>query len=173
MPGNTCRVMGSRTEIDRLVARLLSRTKKAYGDDLVSFVLFGSVARGVPRPDSDIDILIVADNFPSGRMNRVAEFEEEVEKPVEKDVANLRKKGIYTFLSPIFKTREEVLHGSPLFLDMIESSKILFDRDEFFKDYLKGLRKRMKELGSRKVKRGNAWYWILKPDYKEGDIIEL
>jgi len=31
-------------------------------------------------------------------MNRVAEFEEEVEKPVEKDVANLRKKGIYTFL---------------------------------------------------------------------------
>jgi len=31
----------------------------------------------------------------------------------------------------------------------------------------------MKELGSRKVKRGNAWYWILKPDYKEGDIIEL
>jgi hypothetical protein len=61
-----------------------------------------------------------------------------------------------------------VLRGSPPFLDMIDSSEVLYDRDNFFGDYLKGLARKMKKLGSIRVKRGNAWYWILKPDYKQG-----
>jgi hypothetical protein len=35
------------------------------------------------------------------------------------------------------------------------------------------LRAKLKKLGRRKIKRGNAWYWVLKPDYKPGDVIEL
>ncbi len=54
--------MGYRTDMDRLTDRVLSFTRKAYGGNLVSLVLFGSVARGGSRPDSDIDLLIVAEN---------------------------------------------------------------------------------------------------------------
>lgn len=167
------KLMGYITDLDKLTGRVFFLAKNAYGDNLVSFVLFGSVARGVPRPDSDIDLLIVAKEFASGRIRRVAEFDEKIEKAVGKYLVDLRGKGVNTTFSPIFKTREEVLRGSPLFLDMIDSSKILFDRDNFFRNYLEGLKKKMKKLGSRRVKRGNAWYWILKPDYKQGDVIEL
>ena len=165
--------LGYTADMDKLIKRVFLFTKNAYGDNLVSLVLFGSVARGVSRHDSDIDLLIVAEKLPSGRMKRVSEFGEKIENPMEKYLADLRGKGIHTALSPVFKTREEVLSGSPLFLDMIDSSKVLFDRNGFFRNYLEGLKMKLKKLGSRKVVRGTAWYWILKPDYRHGDIIEL
>ena len=56
---------------------------------------------------------------------------------------------------------------------MVEDAKILFDRDVFFGVVLERLRKRLKELGARRIWRGNVWYWDLKPDYKPGDVIEL
>ena len=41
---------------------LVRRLGSAYPDRILSVVLFGSVARGVSKPESDIDILIIASN---------------------------------------------------------------------------------------------------------------
>lgn len=152
---------------------LLKRTKMHYGKRLISFVVFGSVARGMPRPDSDVDILVIAENLPRGRLKRAFEFQKAVEYPLEKHIKNLHKRGINITISPLFKLKEEVERGSPLFFDMLYHVKILFDKGKFFAHYLDSLRYRLDELGARRVQRGNAWYWILKPDYKFGDIIEL
>jgi len=38
---------------------------------------------------------------------------------------------------------------------------IVYDRDEFFKKVLDRLRAELKRLGSRRIKTGNRWYWIL------------
>jgi hypothetical protein len=72
----------------------------------------------------------------SGRMKRVAE--EKIENNLETDLAGLRKRGVHTALSPALETREEVLRGSPLFLDMTDSAKIIFDRRGFFGKFSKG-----------------------------------
>ena len=55
---------------------------KVYGDRLISLAVFGSVGRGTPRTNSDVDILVVADNLPPGRIKRVLEFEK-VDESIE------------------------------------------------------------------------------------------
>jgi len=124
------------------------------------------------REDSDVDLLIVAQNLPRGRMARVREFEQ-VEQALESFLLEMRKQGIETYLSPLFKTKEEALAGSPIFLDMVEDARILYDRDSFFASRLRELKQRLEILGARRIRRGSAWYWDLKPDYKPGDVIEL
>ena len=151
---------------------LLSEVRSFYQDRLVTLAVFGSTARGTYRFDSDLDILIIADDLPRGRMKRVAQFMR-VEEKIEPFLSSLREDGINTYISPIFKTPQEVEMGSPLFLDMVEDARILFDRDGFFSKILEQLRQKLKKLGARRVWQGNAWYWILKPDYKPGDVIEL
>lgn len=143
-----------------------------YGDRLITLAVFGSVGRDTFRPDSDIDLLIIAENLPRGRIPRVEEFLE-VEKRLEPLLADLRKKGIDTYLSPIIKQRDEVLKGSLLFLDMIEDAKILYDKDDFFKNYLNSLREKLQKMGAKKIYRGGSWYWVLKENYKYGDVIEI
>lgn len=152
--------------------KLLAEVKSFYGDRLVSFVVFGSVARETYRFDSDIDVLIIAEGLPNGRMKRVAQFLT-IEDRIEPFLKSLQKEGINTCISTVFKTPEEAEMGSPLFLDMVEDASILFDRDGFFSKRLVRLRNRLRELGSKRVWRGNAWYWVLKPDYKPGEVIEL
>jgi len=88
-------------------------------------------------------------------------------------ITALHEKGIHTSLSPVIKSPEEALKGSPLFLDMVEDAKILFDPEGFFAGVLARLRNRLQDLGSRRVRLGNAWYWVLKPDIKAGEVFEL
>jgi predicted nucleotidyltransferase len=154
---------------------LLSVTEacaKQYGESLVSVAVFGSVGRQTPRPDSDIDLMIVAGGLPSGRMKRMAQFEA-VEQALQPVVERLRAAGLTAEFSPVIKTPEEVLRGSPLLLDMTIDAKLLFDRGDFLRSALDRLRRRLQELGARRIFRGNAWFWDLKPDFKPGDVIDL
>ena len=152
--------------------RLLSEIKQFYADRLISVALFGSVARETQGFDSDIDVLIIAKGLPRGRIRRIREFES-VENKVEPFLKSLKKERINTYISAIIKSPEEAEKGSPLFLDMVEDLKILFDRDNFFLGLIAGLRERLKALGAKRVWKGSAWYWILKPDIKAGEVFEL
>jgi predicted nucleotidyltransferase len=157
---------------DDLVFALTVAVRIAYGDRLVSLVVFGSVGRGSARPDSDLDFLVVADGLPDGRSARVAEFER-VEGQLTDTLEGARAKGVTTALSPLFKTPAEADRGSPLFLDLVEDARICFDRGDFFAHLLARLRARLAALGARRVWRGARWYWDLKPDFKPGDVVEL
>ncbi|RJQ07210.1 MAG: nucleotidyltransferase domain-containing protein [Bacillota bacterium] len=70
---------------------------------MVAAAVFGSVARRTPGPDSDVDLLVVAEPLPDGRIPRVAEF-----RPVEDELASrlstMKEQGIRTRLSPVFRT---------------------------------------------------------------------
>lgn len=151
---------------------LLMEVRRHYGDRLVSLVIYGSVGRGTMRPDSDIDLLIIANDLPAGRIPRVNDFAV-VEQRLAPLFERLRREGVSTETSPVFKTPEEAARLSPLFLDMVDDAVMLHDRGGFFSGVLDRLRSRLATLGSRRIWRGNAWYWDLKPDYKPGEIFEL
>jgi hypothetical protein len=57
---------------------------------------------------------------------------------------------------------------------MVNDAKILYDKNDFFAERLKQIRKRIEELGSQKVTlEDGSWYWDLKPDLKIGDSFTL
>lgn len=157
---------------ESVLKALLDACLTHYGERLLSVAVFGSVARGTPRRDSDVDLLIVADPLPRGRLARMDEF-----AVVEKSLAGLleqgRRDGFFIELSPVFKTPAELEVGSLLLLDMTDQARILFDRDGILRARLDRLAEKLRRWGSRRVRRGGGYYWLLKPDLKPGERLEL
>ncbi|QXJ35330.1 nucleotidyltransferase domain-containing protein [Saccharolobus shibatae] len=155
-----------------LLNNMIKIMKEEFKDDLISVVLYGSVARGDNRNDSDVDILIVMDNLPRDSMlKRIRLFETKVEDKLNLD--EYWNKGYYVSLSPILKTPEEAGKISPLYIDMVYDAVILYDKDEFFTKILQKLKERLTELGAERVRMGKKWYWILKKDSRFGETVEL
>ena len=135
---------------------------------LVSLVLFGSVARGHARADSDIDLLVVAEGFPRRLADR--------RKPLLESWSRARERAALPAIewNLVTKSPEEALHHSPLYLDIVEDGILVFDRNGFFAAILDAMRVRMRDLGSRRVYLPNGgWYWDLKPDFRAGDVVEI
>lgn len=155
-----------------LLKNLMELLCASLRDNLISVVVYGSVARGSAHKDSDIDILIVAENLPKSRMKRQGMFLK-IEKPLEPVMNELWNRGFYVDFSPLILSREEASKIRPIYLDMVEDAVILYDRGGFFRGVLERLKRRLKELGARREWIGNKWYWILKPDIKFGEVVEI
>jgi predicted nucleotidyltransferase len=161
-----------KTSLEKAIDALIEACLRCYGERLVSVVLFGSVGRGTSNPQSDIDLLIVAEQLPKGRMQRVQEFGciEQALQPLLSELSSIE---CHVELSPVFKSPEELMQGTPLMLDMVEDARILYDPEGFFEKALARLTNRLKELRAKRVWRGNAWWWDLKPDYRSGEVFEI
>jgi hypothetical protein len=150
--------------LNKFKQKLLARFK----DDLISLVLFGSVARGKARKESDIDVLIILKDAPDSyydRLKPVIDIELEMRNDVE---------GMQPVFSSIILSQDEAKQNRNIFLDMIDDSIILYDTNDFFKNRLSELKNRLVQLGSKKVILDDStWYWNLKPDIEAGEIIEL
>ena len=53
-----------------VLAPLVESLRNGLGDNLLALVLFGSRARGDARPDSDWDLLLIAENLPDSPWHR-------------------------------------------------------------------------------------------------------
>ncbi|ADY00717.1 DNA polymerase, beta domain protein region [Vulcanisaeta moutnovskia 768-28] len=156
-----------------VIQNLLNSLIKLYDDKLVSLVVYGSVARGNPRIDSDIDMLVIFEELPKPISDRIKMFER-AEDEIQPLLDELMNKGYAITLSPLIKTREEAGRFSPLYLDMTEDAVIVYDKDGFFEGVLTRIINRLRELGATRVWISDrAWYWVLKKDYKFGEVIEI
>ena len=154
-----------------LIRRFMEILLDRFGADLTSVVLYGSTARGTPRPDSDVDLLLVIRNIPGSQLERSKQL-----SPLC-DSANRAFEDQYgkfpPYLSLIEKSDEEAVHHSLLYLDMLEDGKILFDLDGFIAGVFPEMRAKLSVLGAHRVWIGDKWYWDLKPDYRFGDVFEM
>ena len=157
---------------DSLLRALAVASQELYGERLVALAVFGSVGRGTMKPDSDIDVLLVVDRLPDGRIPRIEEF-----APVELALASLidaaRAGGVDTRVSAVLRTPAEVRAGSPLMFDMTEDARILHDPQGVLAGALADLKGRLARLGARRIWRDGWWYWDLKPDYRSGEVFEV
>jgi uncharacterized protein len=155
-----------------IVQALPAACRAVYGDRLKSVAIYGSVARGTMRPDSDIDVLIVADALAPSRAARMDEFEQ-IDRILAAKVEAARAAGVQTIVIPTIKTPDELRAGSLLYLDMTDQARILHDPERVLRSYLENLSRKLRAMGARRVPFGGSYYWELKPDFRWGDRIKI
>jgi len=148
------------------VFQVLSRSLR-----LTSLAVYGSVARGTAGENSDIDLLIVSNDF-SGSIGRRMETLCRLEEKLGDELAWLRRHGVYTGFSFYPLTEEEASRRPLLFLDMTEDAVILYDKDRFLERVLTEFKAELLRLGAKRVFVDKEnWYWDLKPGYRFGEKI--
>jgi predicted nucleotidyltransferase len=147
-----------------LIDDFIDLVKGSFGDNIASAVLYGSVAKGRARKESDIDVCLVFKSLPQSRHKRTLLIHPLIKKLREKkSYTELFNEGYIPEPSPILYTIEEIQDTKPIFLDMVEDGIVLFD-DGTVTNKLEELKKKMEILGSKKVALDNGdYYWILKP----------
>lgn len=139
---------------------------------LTSLAVYGSVARGTAKENSDIDLLIVSNDF-SGSIGRRIDVLYRLEKNLE-ELAWLRRNGVYTGFSFYPLTEEEASRKPLLFIDMTEDAVIIYDRNRFLERVLTEFKAELLKLGAKRVFMDKEnWYWDLKPDYRFGEEIAV
>lgn len=157
------RDMGLRQAFADLLQMLADAARAHYGDNLVALAVFGSVARGTPGPESDVDVLVVCRDLPPGHTRRIEDFLR-LEDRIAGHLDALARRGIHTTLSPLIKTPAEVEAGSPVLLDMTRHAVVLYDPEGFLRNVLWRLERDLATRGARRVEQGSRWYWDLRPD---------
>jgi predicted nucleotidyltransferase len=159
-------------DVNRKLSKLASDYSNALvqclGEDLISVVLYGSVARQEASHTSDIDLLIIVQGLPKGQFARKQSLTKADEK-IYPAIQSLWSDGIDTSFTRILKTPEEASHIVPLYLDMVEDAVLLLDRKSFFKGILSQVRDSLTRLGARRISSGRIRYWDLKPDLESGE----
>ena len=157
-----------------LVHEFLRLLLEEFGDRVRSLLVFGSVARGTARVDSDVDVCVVIRELPVSRYRRhqlVGPVLERLRQSAPYE--DLIRRGYTPDVAAILYTPEEIQETKPLFLDLVEDGILLHD-DGTMRTKLDQLRARMKTLGSRKIAlEDGTYYWLLKPGLRFGEVVEL
>lgn len=157
---------------DEVLRTTLLLLQKYFGKDILSFAVFGSVARGEASPLSDIDLLIIHQKCNKDMMAMFTKLVLELRKTQE--YKRLQAKGFYPEPYPLFIDEEKLKKRPWILLDILDHGVILFDEKDILKKELNNLSKHLKQLGSKKiVLPDGSWYWDLKPDWKLGEVVEL
>jgi hypothetical protein len=154
-----------------LAHRVVAEYRAALGDDLVAIALFGSVARGQARPDSDLDLYVVT-RRPTLADPRLRAMWPRIDASPE--YRALLAEGYRPAPSAVPHTVDE-LHRHPwILLDIAHHGIIVYDPESVLARELDAVRQRMTELGSRRVELPDgSWYWDLKPDWRPGEVVDL
>jgi len=135
---------------------------------MTSLCVFGSVARGKANRSSDVDLLVISDDFRGSIASRIDSLSF-VDREVQEEVRFLRERGHTTAVNVMPLRSEEAELGPVFLLDLAAGAKILLDEGEFLGGLLTKLRARLDLAGARRVETERGWYWDLKPDYKRGE----
>ena len=173
-------VLKDRMKIQDITKPLLNRyvklLKDFFGDNLMAVAVFGSLARGEAKfPGSDIDLLIVIKGIEKLSFGERVKQTIKVEKKLSRTEEYAKFENVFGWspsIQEIILTSEELKWHPPILLDLTTDAVILYD-EGILSEELEKLRKKLGKLKAKKIKHNESWFWILKPDLKLGEVVEL
>lgn len=141
---------------------VLARLWEGFGERLRTVLLFGSVARGEARDESDIDLLVVADGMRPRYGDRVREVLDMLEgwEGVKRSLGE--RFGVHPNLDLLLLDVMEVDISHPFYFDIVQEGVLLFDKAGFMAERLERLRAWMERVGAQRVQLpGGKWYWLV------------
>lgn len=151
--------------MERNVRRIVEMTRKELQNKIalsipllplrvISICIYGSYARGAATKDSDIDILVIANDIAKKRIDRTDAIIKIKDAMALKTPADI-----------LLLTEDECIANfrghNPLFLDIVLDGVVVFDTNEFIKALVEKTREYMKEKGIRRI--GTLWKFPVKP----------
>ena len=124
--------------------------QEALGDDLLALILFGSRARGDATPDSDWDLLLLAENLPPSPWRRTQQMLTLLPQEWRHPVSILAH-----------TPAEWFARVTPLALDIALDGIVLYDNSQnVLPARLSALREQLSHLGLERHAVENEWIWL-------------
>jgi len=154
-----------------LILKIFFTLKESFGQDLISFGVYGSVARNTAKKESDLDIFLIFQEISgniSERLDLLLEFEKT--KFIQDELKFLYKYKFYPRIS-FYPCKKSELGMNFFTIDITFDMKILWDLN-VLKKFLIDINKRIKEQGiTRKYLDKERYYLDL--NLKFGEIFEF
>ncbi len=163
---------------------LVKALKRRYKNRLMGVGVFGSVARGKARQDSDIDVLLIIENLPlslGARIDDLAVIYVEGEGgggweygDLKKEEQWLKSKGIVVKANFYPLTPEETAKTPPpVILDAALDLIPLYDPEDILKQYINRVKLRLLELKAKRVQVDKEGSYYLDLGLKYGEVVEI
>jgi len=136
------------TDNDMVIKGMMQELCKEFGDRLVTVAVYGSHARGTATPRSDIDLLVVVKERP-----RDWESIHRLEDEWVRKGGRFGKRFQVMLASPE-DVEDSVEWAAPLMLEIYNNHKVVFDRNDFFRNCIIRMSRLMRERGIRMRKPG-------------------
>jgi len=130
---------------------VIESLRTGLGENLLALILFGSRARGEARPDSDWDLLVIAENLPDSPWHRQKQI-----------LALLPQTWRHQVNILAYTSSEWFARVTSLALDIALDGIVLYDNTHaLLPARLSALRKQLSDLGlERQAIDENQWVWL-------------
>jgi predicted nucleotidyltransferase len=139
--------------IKSISQRIWGKVENLNWIEIISIAIFGSVARQEDDSDSDIDLLVVAENIPEKRIERIPDMikiKRELNLEFPLDVLLVSK----------HECRSNFRNHNPLYLDIAFDAEIIYDETNFLRDLIEETREYVK---THNIRRGDgSWSFPVK-----------
>jgi predicted nucleotidyltransferase len=135
-------------DIKMALNSMVQSLHKEFGEQLVAVVVYGSHARGTAKPGSDVDLLVVVNGLPRDW--------ESIHRLEDEWMLKGRRLGkrFQVMLASPEDVEDSVEWAAPLMLEIYNAHKVVFDRNDFFKNCIIRMGGLMRERGIRMRKPG-------------------